>query len=81
MFNADSKPASFVLPDRAGAGPWRLAIDTAQPTIPDLDAPVAGLKAVKGPLYAVGSRSGAVLVAEATGDPSARRASRAPRAG
>ena len=32
MFNADTDPASFVLPELERSGRWRLAIDTAQPS-------------------------------------------------
>ena len=63
MFNADADPASFVLPELARSGRWRLAIDTAQPSSADSDAAERDAGVVNGTLYAVGSRSSAILVA------------------
>ena len=63
MFNADTDPTSFVLPELARSGRWRLAIDTAQPSSGDFDAAERDAGVVNGTLYAVGSRSSAILVA------------------
>jgi hypothetical protein len=64
MFNADTAPASFVLPRWPRPGRWRLVIDTAQPSIEDVDAERRDAGVVTGTKYAVGSRSSAILVAE-----------------
>ena len=63
MFNADADPASFVLPELARAGRWRLAIDTAQPSSGDAETADRDAAVVNGSLYAVASRSAAILVA------------------
>jgi glycogen operon protein len=63
MFNADAEPASFILPQLAGPGRWRLAIDTAQPSRKDFDAAEGDGGVINGGLYAVGSRASAILVA------------------
>ncbi len=63
MFNADVDPASFVLPEVVGTGRWRVAIDTAQPTYTDADLADQHASVVNGLLYALGSRSSAILVA------------------
>jgi hypothetical protein len=55
MFNADTSPTSFVLPELPQSGRWHLAIDTAQPSVANADV-------VVGALYAVGSRASAILV-------------------
>ena len=69
MFNADTDPASFVLPELARSGRWRLAIDTAQPSSGDFDAAERDAGVVNGTLYAVGSRSSAILVAAIAAEP------------
>ena len=61
MFNADMTLASFVLPELR-AGVWKLAIDTSQPS-EDADSSARDGCEVKGALYALGSRSSAILVA------------------
>ncbi len=38
MFNADTDPATFVLPELMHAGHWRGAFDTARPSLDDADA-------------------------------------------
>jgi glycogen operon protein len=63
MFNADIHPASFALPEPPHADRWRLAIDTAQPSLADWD-PARDAGVVSGTLYTVGSRSSAILVAD-----------------
>jgi glycogen operon protein len=63
MFNADLDPVSFVLPELARSGQWRLALDTTQPSLGDSDAADRDMGVVNGTLYAVGSRSSAILVA------------------
>ncbi len=63
MFNADTDPTSFVLPELARSGRWRLAIDTAQPSLGEVDPATRDAGVVSGTLYAVGSRSSAILVA------------------
>ena len=63
MFNADADPASFALPEVVGTGRWRVAIDTAQPTYTDADLADQHASVVNGLLYALGSRSSAILVA------------------
>jgi glycogen operon protein len=63
MFNADTDPTSFVLPELARSGQWRLAIDTAQPSLGEVDPATRDAGVVSGTLYAVGSRSSAILVA------------------
>ena len=61
MFNADVAPASFVLPRLTARRQWTLAFDTAQPlTGADCDAEA---ECVVDGLYALGSRSSAVLEA------------------
>jgi glycogen operon protein len=62
MFNAGADPASFVLPALARPGRWELAIDTGQPAM-DADGAERDASVVKGPFYALGSRSSAILVA------------------
>jgi hypothetical protein len=61
MFNAETAPASFVLPELP-SGVWRLAIDTAQPC-DDADRSPRGRGDIEDTLYALGSRSSAILVA------------------
>ena len=63
MFNADTVPASFALPPLTGSRRWRLAIDTAQPSLGHVDTAERAGGLVTGTLYAVGSRSSAILVA------------------
>jgi glycogen operon protein len=58
MFNPETAPASFVLPELRSEA-WRLAIDTAQPC----DRLSRGGGDIEGTLYALGSRSSAILVA------------------
>jgi glycogen operon protein len=77
MFNADTEPASFVLPELAPTRRWRLAIDTAQPLSVDDDAqPRAGI--VNGTVYALASRSSAILAAAFPEPPASRGRHRAP---
>jgi pullulanase/glycogen debranching enzyme len=63
MFNADSEPASFVLPELGRSGRWRLTIDTAQPTVTEPDGAERDASVVKGARYALGSCASAILVA------------------
>jgi glycogen operon protein len=63
MFNADAVPRPFVLPDLPCSGRWRLAIDTAQPSMDHVDASERQAEVVDGSLYAVGSHASAILVA------------------
>jgi glycogen operon protein len=74
MFNADTEPATFVLPELAGTRRWQLAIDTAQPSAEDSDSPEPNECVMNGALYAMGSRSSAVLVAMPHGDRNGSRA-------
>jgi pullulanase/glycogen debranching enzyme len=76
MFNAGTDPTSFVLPVLARSGRWRLAFDTAQPPSGDSEAAEGDAGVLRGTLYAVGSRSSAILVAcpSATPDSGARLA-------
>jgi glycogen operon protein len=62
MFNADAQPASFILPGLSDSRRWRLAIDTAQPSL-DVDPSERDGDGVTGPQYALGARASAVLVA------------------
>jgi glycogen operon protein len=62
MFNAGCDPASFVLPASAGSRRWRIAIDTGQPTAADADLAEREERVVNGLLYALDSRSSAILV-------------------
>jgi len=63
MFNADPEPITFVLPGPPRPGPWRVAVDTAQPAPRDCHAvgEEDALPSQAG--YAVGSRSSVMLVA------------------
>jgi glycogen operon protein len=74
MFNPDTGPASFVLPDLPRSSHWRLAIDTAGPSSGDSDAEGREAEVVTGPVYAVGSRSSAILVAASEDDRQRRTA-------
>jgi glycogen operon protein len=58
MFNADTAPVAFVLPDLR-MGRWTLAIDTAAAV--DVD-PLGAAGRVRGRVFALGSQSSAVLV-------------------
>jgi pullulanase/glycogen debranching enzyme len=62
MFNADTQPASFILPGLSDTRRWQLAIDTAQPSW-DVDPSERDGHGVTGPQYALGARASAVLVA------------------
>jgi len=62
MFNADAEPASFVVPELARSGRWRLGIDTALPWA-DWDPTEGEEKLVSGPVYRLGGRSSAIVVA------------------
>jgi glycogen operon protein len=62
MFNADTQPASFILPALSDSRRWRLAIDTTQPSL-DVDPSERDGHGVTGPQYALGARASAVLVA------------------
>ncbi len=62
MFNADTKPARFILPSPR-SGPWRLAADTTRPTPRDFYSPGTEVL-LRNPLsYMVEARSAVVLVA------------------
>jgi glycogen operon protein len=63
MFNADPEPIGFVLPVPPRLRPWRVAVDTAQPSPRDCHA--AGEEAALAiqTSYALESRSSAMLVA------------------
>jgi glycogen operon protein len=63
MFNAEPEPIAFVLPAPPRPGSWRVAVDTASP--PPRDCHAAGEEdaLASQTSYAVGSRSGAMLVA------------------
>jgi glycogen operon protein len=63
MFNADSEPISFVLPEPPRPGPWRVAVDTAEPSPQDCRAAGEEGALATQTSYAVGARSSAMLVA------------------
>jgi glycogen operon protein len=60
MFNADDAPASFVVPTLAGSGRWALAVDTTEPVPTTIDH-ANGIRPVDGGVYALASRSSAIL--------------------
>jgi hypothetical protein len=62
MFNADPEPTAFVLPP-PGPGPWRVAVDTAQPSPRDCHAAGEEGALASQASYAVGSRASVMLVA------------------
>ena len=62
MFNADTEPIDFVLPQSRPVV-WRLAADTAQPSPRDLFAPGEEVAVANSSSYRVEARSGVVLVA------------------
>jgi glycogen operon protein len=66
MFNADTEPASFVLPELSDSRGWKLAIDTTDPSM-DVDPLERADHGVIGPQYALASRASAVLVAASLG--------------
>jgi glycogen operon protein len=61
MFNADTGPASFVLPTLTGGRRWALAIDTSRP-VADADAGERPASVVEGDVYALGSQSSEIVV-------------------
>ena len=63
MFNADCEPATFVLPELAPAGRWKLVIDTAEPTLTERDGAERDAALVTEAHYALGSRASAILIA------------------
>ena len=63
MFNADPEPVAFVLPVPPRPAPWRVAVDTAQPSPRDCHAAGEEGALASQTSYAVGSRSSAMLVA------------------
>jgi hypothetical protein len=62
MFNADSAPASFVLP-APRSGRWRLALDTAQPSFESAHDTERDEDTPLDICCAVGSHASVVLVA------------------
>jgi hypothetical protein len=62
MFNADTEPASFVLPSLPPGGGWQIAIDTEQPSLGD-EAVHPDPLVVQGTRYGLGPRASAILVA------------------
>jgi glycogen operon protein len=64
MFNADPEPIAFAVPAPPRSGSWRVAVDTAQPSPRDCHDPGAGGALASPTRYAVGARSGVVLVAQ-----------------
>jgi isoamylase len=70
MFNADTAPADFVLPQLPNLGRWQLAIDTATDsarlTTIDPDAAARGATALGGRFYTLGSRASAILISTST---------------
>jgi glycogen operon protein len=66
MFNADTEPASFVLPELAGSRHWGLAVDTAQPSVDEAMQGGGGC-VVNGSHYALASRCAAILVSVSPG--------------
>jgi glycogen operon protein len=63
MFNADPAPIAFVLPAPPRPGPWRVAVDTTQPSPEDCHPAGEEGALASQTRYAVGPRSSAVLVA------------------
>jgi glycogen operon protein len=63
MFNADAEPIGFVLPPSPRPGPWRLSIDTAQPSPRDFFASGEEFDLANPTSYVVESRASVVLVA------------------
>jgi len=63
MFNADPAPIAFLLPVPPRPGPWRVAVDTAQPSPRDCHPAGEEDALASQTRYAVGPRSSAVLVA------------------
>jgi glycogen operon protein len=66
MFNADTETVSFALPELAGSKQWRLAVDTAQPSVND-DMQGRSDCVVNGAHYALGSRCSAILLSVSRG--------------
>ena len=62
MFNPGEAPTSFVLPELSGSKRWQLAIDTAEPLPSRLEGG-QDARLVDGGVYALGSRSSAILEA------------------
>lgn len=63
MFNADSEPATFVLPELSRPGHWQLAIGTSQATRTERDGAARDAAVVAEAQYALSSRASAILVA------------------
>jgi glycogen operon protein len=64
MFNAGTEPIPFVVPPPFRPGPWRLAVDTALPSVPDAGAPDDDSRLGSPASYTVAARSSVVLVGQ-----------------
>jgi glycogen operon protein len=65
MFNSDTGPRQFYLPPSPGGSPWRLAIDTGQPSPEDAYFPGEEIELEPDIVYQVKSRAMVVLIAKA----------------
>jgi glycogen operon protein len=63
VFNADPAPMTFALPPSPRPGPWRVAIDTGQPSPGDCHAPGEEGALASPTRLVVGARASAILVA------------------
>ena len=62
MFNAGTDPVSFVVPALMAPGQWRVAIDTAQPSVANGGEAATDARIVTGSVHEIDSRSSTILV-------------------